>query len=366
MYDAVLGRFLSPDNYVQDPYNTQSFNRYGYVWNNPLSYNDPSGELIFTAIAVGALIGAYIGGAQANGNWNPLKWNWSSGSTWGGVLGGAIIGSVSGGIGAYASVGASALLSAAGITGGILGNALTGLAGGIGGGFFSGFGMSYLPGGDKQGLRNGLKGALLGGISAFILGAGIGALTTPKGHNILTGAELRPRVASVNLEAKSVSSLKSSTNLRAQTEVPELSTSPPSVQPPVESPQYFKKIIGLDGRVKFISSNSSVGNKTNTFNFTKHGELTDGVYTVSKEAMKKHVFGGVEGKSIFYPTLDAEVAVLKAARYADKYNLWIGNKAKIPVLNSNVGTLGNGTPTNFINIYRNSRGFIHGTPGTIR
>jgi hypothetical protein len=124
MYDAVLGRFLTPDNYVQDPYNIQSFNRYGYVWNNPLSYNDPSGELIFTAIAVGALIGAYIGGAQANGNWNPLKWNWSSGSTWGGVLGGAIIGGVSGGIGAYASVGASALLSAAGITGGILGNAL--------------------------------------------------------------------------------------------------------------------------------------------------------------------------------------------------------------------------------------------------
>jgi hypothetical protein len=261
MYDAVLGRFLSPDNYVQDPYNTQSFNRYGYVWNNPLSYNDPSGEFIFMAIAVGALIGAYIGGAQANGNWNPLKWNWSSGSTWGGVLGGAIIGGVSGGIGAYASVGASALLSAAGITGGILGNALTGLAGGIGGGFFSGFGMSYLPGGDKQGLRNGLKGALLGGISAFILGAGIGALTTPKGHNILTGAELRPRVAPVNLEAKSVSSLKSSTNLRAQTDVPELSTSPPSVQPPVESPQYFKKIIGPDGNVKYIANNQ-VNNPT--------------------------------------------------------------------------------------------------------
>lgn len=56
MYDAQLGRFLSPDNYIQDPFNTQSFNRYGYVWNNPLSFNDPDGEII-----VAALIGAAIG-----------------------------------------------------------------------------------------------------------------------------------------------------------------------------------------------------------------------------------------------------------------------------------------------------------------
>ena len=46
MYDANLGRFLSPDNYIQDPFNTQSYNRYGYVLNNPLKYVDPSGEII--------------------------------------------------------------------------------------------------------------------------------------------------------------------------------------------------------------------------------------------------------------------------------------------------------------------------------
>ena len=46
MYDPKLRRFLSPDNYIQNPYNTQSFNRYSYVWNNPLTYNDPSGELV--------------------------------------------------------------------------------------------------------------------------------------------------------------------------------------------------------------------------------------------------------------------------------------------------------------------------------
>jgi RHS repeat-associated protein len=43
VYDPILGRFLSADPFVQDPTNTQSLNRYSYVFNNPLSYTDPSG-----------------------------------------------------------------------------------------------------------------------------------------------------------------------------------------------------------------------------------------------------------------------------------------------------------------------------------
>ena len=43
MYDPVIGRILSPDNFVQDPTNTQSYNRYSYCLNNPLRYTDPSG-----------------------------------------------------------------------------------------------------------------------------------------------------------------------------------------------------------------------------------------------------------------------------------------------------------------------------------
>jgi RHS repeat-associated protein len=41
--DAITGRFLSPDPYAPDPGNTQNFNRYSYVNNNPLSMTDPSG-----------------------------------------------------------------------------------------------------------------------------------------------------------------------------------------------------------------------------------------------------------------------------------------------------------------------------------
>jgi RHS repeat-associated protein len=41
--DATIGRFLSPDPYVTEPGNTQGFNRYSYVANNPMSYTDPTG-----------------------------------------------------------------------------------------------------------------------------------------------------------------------------------------------------------------------------------------------------------------------------------------------------------------------------------
>ncbi len=42
-YDPAIGRFISADRLVPNPYNTQSFNRYMYVLGNPVRYNDPSG-----------------------------------------------------------------------------------------------------------------------------------------------------------------------------------------------------------------------------------------------------------------------------------------------------------------------------------
>jgi RHS repeat-associated protein len=44
LYDPKLHRFLQPDNYVEDPSNTQSYNRYGYCWNNPLKTTDVTGN----------------------------------------------------------------------------------------------------------------------------------------------------------------------------------------------------------------------------------------------------------------------------------------------------------------------------------
>lgn len=54
MYDPLIGRFLSPDPFVQAPSNPQSYNRYSYCLNNPLKYTDPDGEFVF------ALVGAIL------------------------------------------------------------------------------------------------------------------------------------------------------------------------------------------------------------------------------------------------------------------------------------------------------------------
>lgn len=43
IYDPTLGRFLQADPFIQAPKNSQSYNRYSYVLNNPLSLTDPSG-----------------------------------------------------------------------------------------------------------------------------------------------------------------------------------------------------------------------------------------------------------------------------------------------------------------------------------
>lgn len=48
VYDSETGRFLSADPNVFHPFDTQNFNRYSYVMNNPLKYTDPSGFDIFS------------------------------------------------------------------------------------------------------------------------------------------------------------------------------------------------------------------------------------------------------------------------------------------------------------------------------
>ncbi|WP_320018251.1 RHS repeat-associated core domain-containing protein [Labilibaculum manganireducens] len=60
VYDPLLKRFLSPDNYVQLYDFTQNFNRFGYCLNNPLIYTDPDGEFIVTAFLIGLAVSAVI------------------------------------------------------------------------------------------------------------------------------------------------------------------------------------------------------------------------------------------------------------------------------------------------------------------
>ena len=75
MYDPLLARFLSPDDFVQMPYSPQSYNRYSYCLNNPLKYTDPSGELFGSdrlLCAVFGFVSGYMSNAIFSGDWG---WN---------------------------------------------------------------------------------------------------------------------------------------------------------------------------------------------------------------------------------------------------------------------------------------------------
>ena len=183
LYDPALHRFLMPDNYIQDPFNTQNFNRYGYCLNNPLVYVDQDGEWIFL---VAAVIGAYIGGAQANGTYNPFKWNYSNANTWLGIVGGAVIGGVSAGVGS--AVGGA-------IAGGT--TIVSSMVGGVVGGAISGGGFAVLPGGNGkvlQGMGIGALSGAIGGAAGFAAGKGTNVLlqgvniTSPVVKGFIAGA----------------------------------------------------------------------------------------------------------------------------------------------------------------------------------
>jgi len=86
VYDPAIGRFLSADPNVQYPLSPQSYNRYVYVNNNPLSYTDPTGYMSLGDIVETIVIIyiAYETGYYADG--------WA-----GGGVGGATVGGMAGG-----------------------------------------------------------------------------------------------------------------------------------------------------------------------------------------------------------------------------------------------------------------------------
>ena len=64
---ASAGWFLTPDPLIQDPHYSQSYNRYTYVWNNPLRYTDPTG---YSCRQVGGRAGLAIGSCDGS-DFNP-------------------------------------------------------------------------------------------------------------------------------------------------------------------------------------------------------------------------------------------------------------------------------------------------------
>jgi RHS repeat-associated protein len=93
IYDPTLGRFLQVDPVVQDPSNGQNYNRYTYVWNNPLAYTDPTGMISMKNLVrqiVGIYVSAYLG---------------SNTNIFGSMAGGTFANSMGGLVGSYVAGG---------------------------------------------------------------------------------------------------------------------------------------------------------------------------------------------------------------------------------------------------------------------
>ncbi len=189
LYDPKLHRFLSPDNFVQDPYNTQNFNRYGYVMNNPLIASDPSGEFIH--LIAGAIFGGFV-------NWMSNGFQFNSKG-----LGHFAVGALAGALGAGIGSGVSSALGGgsfgAGFWGttaaktvgsGFLSGAVVGASGGGAGGFVGGFGNGLVNGqGFGSSLLAGLKGGGMGALGGGIVGGVVGGIDAAlDGRNFWTGS----------------------------------------------------------------------------------------------------------------------------------------------------------------------------------
>ena len=155
VYDPVLGRFLSPDNFVQAPDNSQSFNRYSYCLNNPLKYTDPSGEYAILDDVFSILLGGFV-----NLGINLIDGN-IKGDVWS-VLGKS-----------FAAFGAGAVNG--------WGMLYPQFGGWVWGGAVTGATNSWLAG---QRGWNVVNGAAIGGVTSFI-GGKIGELATAKIGNLI-------------------------------------------------------------------------------------------------------------------------------------------------------------------------------------
>ena len=158
LYDPLLRRFLNADENIQDPYNTQNYNKYGYVLNNPLMFNDPRGEFVWATgffltyvapVIWGAVVGTLISvGMYTIQSLVMNSWSWNGFAN--ALLMGAVTGGVSGGLGQ--------IFSASGFWGTVGNGALAGAGTG---------GVTALINGDNF-LKVLATGAVIGGAIAAV------------------------------------------------------------------------------------------------------------------------------------------------------------------------------------------------------
>ena len=167
VYDPVMSSFLSPDNYIQAPDFSQSFNRYAYCLNNPLKYTDPSGESIVLAV----LVGAFWSSAMS------LAVNFDNISTDADFVNVATLGALGGAVGGAAGFVAGGAVAGVLGTEGAIPGFLTSASGGFAGSLAGTSVTSWCTGSTfGDGLMAGLKAGAISGLTAGLIGAHNGAI----------------------------------------------------------------------------------------------------------------------------------------------------------------------------------------------
>jgi hypothetical protein len=140
IYDPVIGRFIQPDNFIQSPEFLQNFNRYSYVFNNPLKFTDPSGNVAI----IDDILAAAIGGVfNVVSNWNNIH-NFGQAAAYFGI------GAVGGWVGLYTF--------------------------GAGGGALIALGNGLMQGASAQQIGQNMVIGAIGGAIGFGIGAGLGSV----------------------------------------------------------------------------------------------------------------------------------------------------------------------------------------------
>lgn len=194
IYDPTLGRFLQADPHIQAPNNTQSYNRYSYVLNNPLSYTDPSGyffKKLFKAIGGNKFLSTiisiglnFIPGCQA---WCSAAFNAAITYAVTGSLKGALIGAFVGAI-SPGGFNPGAFLARA---------AIGGFAAKIQGGKF---GHGFIAAG-AGGAASGIGNAGLSIIASAVIGGTVSKITGGKFANGAVSAAFAAAVAAAGDKA---------------------------------------------------------------------------------------------------------------------------------------------------------------------
>jgi RHS repeat-associated protein len=102
-YDPLVGQFTQPDSLVADPLDPRAWNRFSYVYGNPVNFTDPSGHCIAgldTAVCIAVGIGVGLG--TVGGHFAATSAGYEVGSPqwYGAIATGGIFGGISGGLGA--------------------------------------------------------------------------------------------------------------------------------------------------------------------------------------------------------------------------------------------------------------------------